>query len=67
MIVYICYIFLIWLFSETAQDRFVPHESVDHFIEKNNRNRVKSQAIYKECKFNLELQRISITFTYELL
>lgn len=39
------------LLTEIAQDRFVPHESTDHFLQKNNRNRVKTQAIYKECKF----------------
>lgn len=47
-----------WVFhffdTEIAMDRFVPHETAEHFIEKNNRNRVKfSSSSIKECKFTL--------------
>lgn len=34
-----------------AMDRFVPHETAEHFIEKNKRNRVKFSPSIKECKF----------------
>lgn len=42
--------------SEIAQDRFVPHESAEHFIEKNNRNRVKFSPSIKECELNASMQ-----------
>lgn len=41
-----------YLFPEIAQDRFVPRESTDHFIEKNKRNRVKSSPNIRECKYH---------------
>ncbi|XP_031623884.1 stress response protein NST1 [Contarinia nasturtii] len=34
--------------QQVAQDRFVPHETTDHFLEKNNRNRVKFSSNIKE-------------------
>ena len=46
----VCFKNCFFRFLEIAQDRFVPHETSAHFIEKNNRNRIKFSPSIKECK-----------------
>lgn len=59
-----CLLFLtdeFYQFTEIAQDRFVPHESVDHFISKNNRNRVKSSPNVRECTYHSKFNVVFVT------